>query len=69
VVLACVALVAFVLYLVGVFRLCRAEVRPDQKSRAQFMDSSKVLRISLWSGARPDRVLPGRAYPRTHKVR
>ena len=69
VVLGCVALAAFVLYLMGVFHLCRAETRPQQKPQAQFMDSSKVLRISLWSGAKRDKVLPGRAYPRTHKVR
>ena len=32
-VLGCVALAAFVLYLLGVFHLCRAEVRPSQKSQ------------------------------------
>jgi len=68
-VLGCVALAAFIVYLIGAFRLCRAEVRPRRNSQAQFMESSKVLRTSPWSEARRGRVPPGRAYPRTHKVR
>jgi len=68
-VLCCLTLAAFVVYLIGVFHLCRAEARPGQDDRFLPMDSSMGRRFYLWSEARRGKVPLGQAYPRTHKVR